>query len=199
MFQCKVIPCPDFSTVPLTAEHKLGLSNCTGEPSALKERRTIVCHPVMDTFLASWSEGRAGERSVLISWHCCHHRQRCYRRAPKNRSQEMPGLQTCLCWVKMAQLDAWSEDVVPPWQDVDGSLLRGWLCLPLVGCLHWTSLFIFLLVEQVWISWWDPQHSQALGSGLDTFRSQRRCLQRGSWKSAVVGDEGNITTLDQQK
>lgn len=106
MFQCKVTPCPDFSTVPLTAEHKLGLSNRTGEPSALKERRTIVCHPVMDTFLASRSEGRAGERSVLISWHCCHHRQRCYRRTPKNSSQEMPGLQTRLCWVKMAQLDA---------------------------------------------------------------------------------------------
>lgn len=93
-----------------------------------KGKEEIICHAVVDTFLASWSEGRAGERSVFISWYCCHHRHNCSRRAPKNRSQEMPELQTYLCWVRMAQLDSWSGDVVPPWQDVDGALLRAWLC-----------------------------------------------------------------------
>lgn len=31
-------------------------------------------NPVVDTFLASWSDGWARERSVFISWCCCHHR-----------------------------------------------------------------------------------------------------------------------------
>lgn len=71
-----------------------------------------------------------------------------------------------------------------------------WLCLPLVLCLHWASLFIFSLMEQVWISWWDPKYSQALGSGLA--HSGIRGVCSGALKSVVVRDERNNTTLDQQ-
>lgn len=66
----------------------------------------------------------------------------------------------------MAQLDSWSEDVVLPLQDADGSLLRTWLYLLLVMCLYLTSsLFLFLptvLMQQVGISWCNPKNSQAV-------------------------------------
>lgn len=55
-----------------------------------------------------------------------------------------------------------------------------WRCLLLAMHLHLTSLFLFLLVvlmEQVGMSRCNPKNSQALGSGLDTFRHLRMWLQ----------------------
>lgn len=61
-FQLQLDPSPNFSDVPVTAETKLSLLNHIRGPSVAKERKTIICRPVVDTFLASWFDMQAGLR-----------------------------------------------------------------------------------------------------------------------------------------
>lgn len=66
----KPTPSPNFSNVPLTAENRRSLLNYISEPSVMKGRKTIICHPAVDALLASWSDVLVGlerERSVFTS------------------------------------------------------------------------------------------------------------------------------------